>query len=98
MEGLVFEWSPAKADMNWRKHRVWFREAMTVFSDVLSRTVDDPDHSFDEFRFVTIGRSGSHRLLVVVHTEEGNRIRIISARRATRREQKQYENRTEKAI
>jgi hypothetical protein len=65
---------------------------MTVFGDILSRTVSDPDHSFDEERFIIMGRSRAQRLLVVVHTDRGDRIRIISARVATRSERQQYEN------
>jgi uncharacterized protein len=86
--GLLFEWSPAKAYANWRKHGVAFREAMTVFADPMSRTVSDPDHSVEEHRYVTIGRASSRRLLVVIHTDRGDRIRIVSARAATRSEQR----------
>lgn len=95
MNGLLFEWSLEKADANWRKHRVTFREAMTVFADPLSRTVFDPDHSVDEHRCVTIGRANSRRLLVVIHTDRGERIRIVSARAATKSEQRGYEDRPE---
>ena len=98
MNGLLFEWSLAKADLNWRKHRVSFREAITIFGDPLSRTVYDPDHSVEENRFISMGRSWSHRLLVVVHTERDDRIRLISARVATKHEKIQYENRAEEAI
>lgn len=91
MSGLSFEWSTAKALANRRKHRVTFEEATTVFGDTLSRTIADPDHSIDEDRFVTIGRSFQQRLLVVVHTERGDRIRLISARRAAKIEVRQYE-------
>jgi uncharacterized DUF497 family protein len=88
---LRFEWNPRKAAENLRKHGVAFEEATTVFFDPLSRTIADPDHSDDEPRFVTLGLSVRHNLLVVVHTERGDRIRIISARRATRKEKVKYE-------
>jgi hypothetical protein len=98
VSGFLFEWSPAKALDNWRKHGVGFDEATTVFGDPFSQTMYDPDHSTGEERYVTVGRSSSHRLLLVVHTERGNRIRIISARASTSRERKHYEERSEKAI
>lgn len=88
---LRFEWSLKKAQSNLAKHGVSFNEAATVFQDVLSVTISDPLHSEDEERFVLIGCSYRNRMLVVVHTEEGDRIRIISARRATRRERARYE-------
>ncbi len=89
--GLTFEWDDAKASQNRTKHGVEFEEAATVFADTLSLTIDDPLHSVEEERFVTIGESALRRLLVVVHTERGDTIRIISARQATRRERKDYE-------
>ncbi len=89
--GLTFEWDDAKASQNRTKHGVEFEEAATVFADTLSLTIDDPLHSIEEERFVTIGESALRRLLVVVHTERGDTIRIISARQATRRERKDYE-------
>ncbi len=89
--GLTFEWDDAKASQNRTKHGVAFEEAATVFADTLSLTIDDPLHSVEEERFVTIGESALRRLLVVVHTERGDTIRIISARQATRRERKDYE-------
>ena len=88
---MIFEWAPAKAAENRRKHRVAFEEAATIFGDPISRTIRDPDHSFDEDRFVTVGLSKQRRLLLVVHTERDDRVRLISARRATRRESRQYE-------
>ena len=87
-----FEWDEEKAKANFRDHRVNFDEAATVFSDPLSITVADPDHSVDEQRYVDIGRSDSGRLLVVAYTERGRNIRIISCRRATRRERRRYED------
>lgn len=89
--GLRFEWDAAKAESNLRKHGVAFEEAATVFADPLALTIDDPDHSREEDRFITLGVSGGNRLLVVVHTDREDRIRIISARPATRRERRSYE-------
>jgi hypothetical protein len=82
---VEFEWDAAKAAVNLKKHRVGFQEAATVLEDVLSTTFPDKAHSTDERRFVTIGASELGRLLVVAHTERNDTIRIISARRATRR-------------
>jgi len=88
---LEFEWNAAKARSNLAKHGISFEEAATVFADALSFTIPDPDHSLLEARFVTMGRALAGKLLVVVHTERGDNIRIISARRASRRERKSYE-------
>lgn len=88
---MHFEWDQAKADRNRAKHRVDFGEAATVFGDSLSITIDDPLHSCDEERFVTIGMSDQGQLLTVVHTDRGDTIRIISARKATKQERMQYE-------
>ena len=90
--GLEFQWDNRKAEDNLRKHSVSFREATTVFSDFLSLTIPDPLHSQSEERLVTIGYSEKQRLLVVVHTERGDAIRIISARNATSYERKTYES------
>ena len=89
---MLFEWDVRKADTNARRHAVGFAEAATVFTDPLSVTVSDPDHSEDEDRFITIGTSASRRLLIVAHTDRADRIRIISARRATQRERTAYES------
>jgi uncharacterized protein len=89
---VVFEWDPKKAESNLKKHGVDFHEAGTVLDDDFSATFPDPDHSNSERRYVTIGLSSRARLLVVVHTEEGPSMRVISARRATRRERKFYED------
>jgi uncharacterized protein len=97
MSGFLFEWSYRKAQGNRRKHGVSSEEATTVFGDPLSRTIHNPDHSVEEDRYVTIGRSNAERVLVIVHTERGDRIRLISARLANRGERKQYEKRPEKA-
>ena len=88
---LRFEWNPEKAVQNLGKHRVSFPEAVTVFGDPLSMTFHDPNHSLDEDRYITIGHSDSGQLLMVAHTDRDDSIRIISARRATRRERKSYE-------
>ena len=89
---MRFEWDREKAKRNWKKHKVSFDEAVTVFYDPLSATFDDPDHSVHERRLITIGLSSRGRLLVVSHTERGKTIRIISARSATAHERKRHEN------
>lgn len=88
---MKFEWDRAKAETNFKKHRVSFDEAVTVFYDPLATTFDDPDHSVGEHRFVTIGRSSRGRLLVVAHAELGESIRVISARLTTAPERKRHE-------
>jgi len=89
---MRFEWDLRKEAVNRRKHGVGFREAATVFGDPLATTFPDVDHSALEERFLTIGTSASGRLLVVAHTESGaGEIRIISVRKATRREREFYE-------
>jgi uncharacterized protein len=89
--GILFEWDSQKAKRNIEKHGIGFDEVSTAFQDPLSATIDDPLHSGDEERFVLIGQSIRNRLLVVVHTERGGSIRIISARLATKNERCQYE-------
>ncbi len=89
---MIFSWNPSKALENQRKHRVTFAEAMTVFGDPLSLTGFDAIHSQAEDRFVTMGTSVAGRLLVVVHADRLDEVRIISARVATRRERKDYED------
>jgi uncharacterized DUF497 family protein len=91
--GLQFEWDPEKAAINLRRHKVSFEEAATVFQDTLSITVPDPDHSLEEDRYLIVGLSSRARQLIVSHTEQGNHIRIISARELTPRERKAYEER-----
>ena len=88
---MQFEWDPKKAAINLRHHQVSFEEASTALEDELSLTGDDPDHSSVEARQITFGVSSAGRLLVVSHTERAERIRIISARPATRAERKLYE-------
>jgi uncharacterized DUF497 family protein len=89
----TFEWDPAKATVNARKHRVTFEEARTVFYDEAARIIDDPDHSASEDRFVILGVSERLRLLVVCHCyrQSDTVIRIISARRANAEERAVYE-------
>jgi uncharacterized DUF497 family protein len=86
-----FEWDAAKAADNVQKHRVSFEEAATVFGDPLGRIFDDPDHSQAEHRELLIGHSTRNHVLVVSFTERAHKIRIISARRATKRERHDYE-------
>jgi hypothetical protein len=91
---MEFEWDQATATANLKKYKVAFAEAATVFADPLSLTFADPDHSIDEDRYITIGASDRGRILIVSHTDREDRIRILSARKATRRERKAYEEDT----
>ncbi|MCL5257409.1 MAG: BrnT family toxin [Chloroflexi bacterium] len=93
--GLIFEWDNRKAKSNEEKHGISFPEGASVFRDALSLTIADPFHSEIEGRFITVGRSVNDRLLVVVHSERGDNIRIISARLATRQERVNYEEGSE---
>lgn len=88
---IKFEWDSRKARGNLRKHGIDFNKTTTVFADILSTTIPDPDHSEDEERWVTIGLSNRRRLLVVVHIEEEETIRLISARTADRFERRKDE-------
>ena len=88
---FAFEWDPQKAIGNQRKHGVTFDEATTAFGDPFGIVVDDPRHSVGEERMVLLGHSQADRLLAVMFTERGDRIRLISARTATRREHRNYE-------
>jgi uncharacterized protein len=88
---MEFEWNPDKAKSNDEKHNVSFEEAATVFDDSLSVTFPDPDHSIGESRYVIIGLSRFGQLLIVDHTDRGEKTRIISARKATRQERTFYE-------
>jgi len=88
---MEFEWDPAKAAVNERKHGITFLEAATIFGDPLAITFADPDHSVHEERYLTFGLSRLDRLLVVSHSDREGRIRIISARLMTRKEVKIYE-------
>jgi uncharacterized protein len=88
---VIYEWDGAKASTNLRKHKVSFAEAASVFLDPLALSFFDPDHSEEEDREITVGISSRKRALFVSHCERGGRIRIISARKATRKERLQYE-------
>jgi uncharacterized DUF497 family protein len=88
---MEFEWDQAKAKANLRKHRLSFHEAATVFGDPLASTFPDPHHSIGERRYITIGTTVRGRVVVVAHLEKGRKVRIISARSATRRERRFYE-------
>jgi uncharacterized DUF497 family protein len=89
--GLVFEWDDTKSLINKKKHGISFEEATTAFEDTLSITIDDPLHSQVEDRLILIGQSELHKTLVVIHIEKRKTIRIISARKATKKEQIFYE-------
>lgn len=88
---MRFDWDAEKAACNLVKHGVSFQEAATVFGDPLSDTFDDPDHSADEQRFLIIGTSQQGRILIASHTDDGETVRIISAREPTRGERESYE-------
>jgi uncharacterized DUF497 family protein len=88
---MRIEWDPKKARSNLRKHKVSFEEAATAMSEPMAATGADPDHSVTEDRYITFGVSARSRLLVVVHTEGHETIRIISARLASKGERKLYE-------
>jgi uncharacterized DUF497 family protein len=94
---LLFEWDPGKAKENLVTHGISFDEASTAFRDTLSLAIYDPLHSEEEDRFVLIGNSNRDRLLVVVHTERGDNIRLISARKASKKERKQYEEKAKRS-
>jgi len=88
---MRFAWNQKKAAGNLSKHGISFEEAATVFGDPLSDTFPNPDHSLEEHRFVIIGSSESGKILVVAHTDDGELVRIISAREVTHGERKSYE-------
>lgn len=88
---MEFEWNPKKDTANRRKHGVAFREVLGVFADPMARIFNDPDHSAKEAREIIIGHSESGRLLIVCFTEREKRVRIITARAATKRERRDYE-------
>jgi len=90
-DALEFEWNPKKAASNLRKHGVSFEEAASVFNDVLAAVYADPDHSAHEKRYLTIGTSSQGRLLNVAFADRGQRIRIINARKVTKKERQLYE-------
>ena len=89
---IIFEWDANKARTNFEKHKVGFDEARTIFNDPLILTISDPDHSVSEECYISIGASVESRLLLVVHTERGERNRLISCRKANNAERKAYEN------
>jgi uncharacterized DUF497 family protein len=91
MGRVEYEWDPEKDQENQRRHGVSFAEASTVFLDPLAATVPDERFAFDDFRFRTTGYTMSNRVIIVAHTDRGDRIRIISAREVTTRERRQYE-------
>ncbi|MDQ2921956.1 MAG: BrnT family toxin [Acidobacteriota bacterium] len=88
---MRFTWDKPKAASNLVKHGITFEEAATVFGDPLSNAFPDPDHSVAEYRFVIVGSSEQGRILVVAHTDDGELVRIISARETTHGERKAYE-------
>ncbi len=92
MENSEFQWDEEKAKSNLKKHGVSFEEGATIFNDPMIATILDPDHSEDEERFISIGMSVIRRLLSVIHTYRKDRLRLISARKATKAEKKNYEN------
>lgn len=92
---LKFDWDEQKAIANLRKHKVSFDEGKTVFNDPFAITIDDPDHSFEEERYIDIGRSVRGRVIIVSYTERSDAIRIISCRRATTTEQSKYERQSD---
>lgn len=92
MSHLTFDWDPRKDAANRKKHKVSFEEAKTAFTDEFGRLIADPDHSDEEDRFILLGTSIHSHLLVVCHcVRDGETIRIISARKADKRERKTYE-------
>jgi uncharacterized protein len=90
-DSLKFEWDPKKAASNLRKHGVSVEEATSVFKDLLATVYEDPDHSVREKRYLTIGTSAQGRLLHIAFADRGERIRIINARKVTRKERELYE-------
>jgi uncharacterized DUF497 family protein len=88
---MEFEWDPKKAEINQKKHGVNFQEAASVFGDPLAVTFEDPDHSINEYRYITFGLSFNKRLLVVSHADRDERTRIINARVMDRKERQIYE-------
>ena len=89
-----FAWDPKKAKSNLERHGVSFEEALTVFANPLARIFDDKDHPAEERREIIIGHSNKHRLLVVCFAERGSAVRVFSARKATRQERKDYEEKS----
>ena len=90
MVGLRFEWDPGKAARNIKRHGISFDEAATIFDDPMFTTVIDQEHSSDEERYITIGLSSGGRLLIIAHTDREGQVRIISVRKATKKEERFY--------
>ena len=88
---VEFEWDPEKDRINQEKHGISFAEAMTVFGDPLARTVPDPRHSIHEYRYLTTGYTSSQRLVIVAHTDRGERTRLVTARDVKPKERRFYE-------
>jgi uncharacterized protein len=88
---VEFEWDPEKDHINQEKHGISFAEALTVFGDPLACTVPDPRHSIDEYRYLTTGYTSSQRLVIVAHTDRGERTRLITARDVKPKERRFYE-------
>ncbi len=89
---MIYEWDPKKAQDNLKKHHISFEEATTVFTDPLALSFDDPDHSNDEKRFITIGMSDRNRIIFLAHADGAeDRVRIISVRKATKTEAHDYQ-------
>lgn len=95
---MIYEWDAEKAKANLRKHGLSFEDAATAFFDPLALTFPDPDHYGGEEREITIGHSSRQQVVFVSHCHRGKRVRIISARKATRRERQQYEEASDKEI
>jgi uncharacterized protein len=91
MQSKRIVWDEKKNKINHTKHRIGFEESADVFFDTLALTVEDAEHSWNEFRFITIGKTKTQKLLVVFYTETEEEIRIISARKPTRTERLNYE-------
>ncbi len=88
---MEFEFDPAKAAQNFKKHKVSFEEAASVFGDSMELTFPDPDHSVGEMRWLSFGMSSRGRVLAVIYTERRGKVRLVSARVATKYERKIYE-------
>jgi len=96
IEALEFEWHTYKAEINTKKHNVSFDEAKTIFGDKRHLEFPDREHSDEELRYLAIGRSENGRLLTIVFTERGTKLRLISARMAEPWERREYENADER--
>jgi hypothetical protein len=88
---MEFEADPVKAAQNFKKHKVSFEEAASIFGDSMEITYPDPDHSVGEMRWLSFGMSSRERVLAVIYTERRGKVRLVSARVATKHERKIYE-------